>query len=195
MVHKTEPFEPALLSLSGPLAVIRHSTLYGCALAGLARCLPECGRYRLQARCLIDGQLLTHELRAGDVDFPGVEPRRFDSRLEERFHKDFLRFAPDWDVLREPEPVEAGRRLLFPDFLLRHRHDPQRQWWLEIVGFWTPRYLEKKLAGLRQAGLRRMILWVNADRARGEEELPRGAEIVRFRRRIDVAEVLAVMEV
>jgi hypothetical protein len=193
-VHKTAPFEPAILSLSGPLAVIRHSTLYGRALAGLARYLPECGRYRLHARCLIDGRLLTYELRAGEVDFPGVEPRRFDSRLEERFHKDFLRLAPDWDILREPEPVEAGRHLIFPDFLLRHRHDPGRQWWLEIVGFWTPRYLEKKLAGLRQAGLQRMILCVDADRACSEEELPRGAELVRFRRRIDVAEVLAVME-
>jgi hypothetical protein len=193
-VHKTAPFEPAILSLSGPLAVIRHSALYGRALAGLARYLPECGRYRLHARCLIDGQLLTYELRAGEVDFPGIEPRRFDSRLEERFHKDFLRLAPDWDILREPEPVQAGRRLLFPDFLLRHRHDPQRQWWLEIVGFWTPQYLEKKLAGLRQAGLRRMILCVDADRACHEEELPRGAELVRFRKRIDVAEVLALLQ-
>ena len=193
-VHKTAPFEPAILSLSGPLAVIRHSTLYGRALAGLAPYLPECGRYRLHARCLIDGQVLTYELRAGEIDLPGVEPRRFDSRLEERFHKDFLRLAPDWDILREPEPVEAGRHLIFPDFLLRHRHDPERQWWLEIVGFWTPQYLEKKLAGLRQAGLRRMILCVDADRACNEEALPRGAELVRFRRRIDVAEVLAVMQ-
>jgi predicted nuclease of restriction endonuclease-like RecB superfamily len=193
-VHKSAPFEPAVLSLSGPLAVIRHSTLYGRALAGLARYLPECGRYHLHAKCLIDGQLLIYELRAGEVDFPGLEPRHFDSRLEERFHKDFQRLAPDWDILREPEPVEAGRHLIFPDFLLRHRHDPERQWWLEIVGFWTPQYLEKKLAGLRQAGLRRIILCVDADRACSEEELPRGAELVRFRRRIDVAEVLAVMQ-
>jgi hypothetical protein len=190
-VHKTAPFAPAVLNLSGPMAVIRHSTLYGRALAGLARYLPDCGRYHLHARCLVDGQLLAYELHAGDVDLPGLEPRRFDSRLEERFYKDFMRLAPDWDILREPEPVEVGRHLLFPDFLLRHRHDPERQWWLEIVGFWTPQYLEKKLAGLRQAGLRRMILCVDADRACREEELPPGAELIRFRRRIDVAAVRA----
>jgi predicted nuclease of restriction endonuclease-like RecB superfamily len=193
-VHKTVPSERALLSLSGPLAVIRHSTLYGRALASLARYLPECGSYHLQARCLIDGQVLSYELRAGEVDFPGVESRRFDSRLEERFHKEFQRLAPNWDILREPEPVEARGHLIFPDFLLRHRHEPGRQWWLEIVGFWTRRYLEKKLAGLRQAGLRRMILCVDADRACREEELPPGAELVRFRRRIDVAAVVSLIE-
>lgn len=193
-IHRTAPSEHTLLSLSGPLAVIRHSTLYGRALAGLARYLPECGSYRLQARCLIDGQLLTYELRAGEVGFPGVESRRFDSRLEERFHKEFQRLAPNWDILREPEPVAAGGQLIFPDFLLRHRHDPGRQWWLEIVGFWTPQYLEKKLAGLRQAGLRRMILCVDADRACREEQLPQGAELVRFRRRLDAAAVVSLIE-
>src|SRR2546427_5183295 len=48
--------------------------------------------------------------------------------------------------------VQAGGTLIFPDFALRHRADGRR-WLVEIVGFWTRDYVERKLALLRVAGL------------------------------------------
>ena len=87
---------------------------------------------------MLEGQRLALELRPGDPIFPAVEPRRYDSRLEERFARDFRRLAPEWDVVREPEPVPVGSTLIFPDFALQHRTDAARRWLLEIVGFWTP---------------------------------------------------------
>jgi len=60
----------------------------------------------------------------------------YDRKLEERFARDFRRVAPEWDVIREPEAVQAGGTLIFPDFALRHRAD-RRRWLVEIVCFWT----------------------------------------------------------
>ncbi len=74
------------------------------------------------------------------------------------------RIAPDWDVIREPEAVPAAGKLIFPDFLLRHRLDPARAWLVEIVGFWTPDYLSRKLAGLRAARIPNLILCVDEER-------------------------------
>lgn len=102
--------------------------------------------------------------------------------------------TPDWDVIREPEPVRAGDGLIFPDFLLRHRYDPTRKFLVEIVGFWTREYLEKKLAALRRANLDNLVICVDADRGCSEGDLPLGARIVRFKKTIDPRAVLTLIE-
>jgi predicted nuclease of restriction endonuclease-like RecB superfamily len=141
-------------------------------------------------KALSSGELaLRTKLRSGDPIFPSPEPRAYDSRLEERFARDFRRTAPDWDLVREPEPVVAGNALVFPDFALQHRLDPSRRWLLEIVGFWTPEYLARKLASYRAAGLSNLILCIDDERNCAEQDLPAGALVLRFRRRVDATAV------
>ena len=183
----------AALELSGPFALFRHTRLYGRALGELVPLLAWCRRFRLRADCVFEGRQLTLELGTGDPIFPADEPRRYDSRLEERFAREFRRLAPDWDVLREPEPVTAGDTLIFPDFALHHRHDAARRWLVEIVGFWTPDYVARKLALYRSARLSNLILCIHEARNCAAADLPPGALVVRFRRRLDAATVLRLV--
>jgi len=183
----------AVLELSGPFALFRHTRLYGRALGELLPLLAWCRRFRLQAECFDRGRRLTLILRHGDPIFPADEPRRYDSRLEERFAGDFRRLAPDWDVLREPEPVPAGGTLIFPDFALQHRHDAARRWLLEIVGFWTPDYVARKLARYRSARLSNLILCIDEGRSCAGDDFPPGALVLRYRRRVDAAAVLRLL--
>ena len=180
---------PPILDLSGPFTVFRHTLLYGRALGELIQFLPHCAYFKLRADCVLRGQAAFLDVQSGDPIFPAEEPKPFDSKLEERFARDFKRAAPDWDLVREPEPVPAGRTLIFPDFLLRHRLCPQRRFLVEILGFWSADYLVRKLALLRESGLGNLILCV--DETRGDALLPSDARIVRFRRRIDPRLVLA----
>jgi uncharacterized protein len=183
-----------VLEISGPFSLFRHTLLYGRALAELLPHLAWCARFELRAACTLRGRLATVALESGDPIFPAAPPVPFDSRLEERFARDMARLAPDWDLLREPEPVRAAGTLIFPDFLLRHRLHPERQALIEIVGFWTPDYLSAKLDKLRQADLPTCILCVDEDRACAAGELPAGMPVVPFRRRVDAAEVLRQVE-
>ena len=64
---------------------------------------------------------------------------------------------------------------------------------MELVGFWTPEYLCRKLALYREARVANLILCIAEDRACAEEELPADAVIVRFRRRVDAAAVRRVL--
>ena len=129
-------------------------------------------------------------LQSGAPLFPASAPKPFDSKLEARFARDLKKAAPDWDLLREPEPVRAGGTIVFPDFLLRHRFDPSRQFLVEIIGFWTPEYLQRKLSLLRAAKLDNLILCLDEEHACADGELPREARVVRFRRRIAPLAVL-----
>jgi uncharacterized protein len=184
------------LDVSGPLALFRRTLLYGRALASLIPILAACARFELRAECVLRGRPCNLKLVSGDPIFPAPVASRtpYDSRIEERFASDFGRIAPDWDIVREPQAVASGASLLFPDFLLQHRLDPSRRWLLEIVGFWTPDYLARKLAAYRAARIPNLILCVDELRSCARDDLPTEARIVRFRRHVRARDVLAVLE-
>jgi hypothetical protein len=182
------------VEISGPFALFRNTRLYGRALGELVPLLAWCPRFHLQAKCVFQGRRLTLQLGAGDPIFPSSAPRRYDSLLEERFAREFRRLAPAWDVIREPEPIVAANTLIFPDFALQHRSDPTRRWLLEIVGFWTPEYVARKLALYRSARLPSLILCIDEDRNCSGADLPSGARVIRYRRRVDTAAVLRAIE-
>ncbi|MFH2002045.1 MAG: DUF790 family protein [Planctomycetota bacterium] len=182
-----------ILEVSGPFTILKKTILYGRALAGLVPLLAWCDFFALTAECALGGNEFKLMIRSGDPIFPAAEPKRFDSRLEERFSKDFLKAAPDWELIREPEPIEACGTLIFPDFLLRHRYERDRSWLLEIVGFWTSEYLDKKLRTLKAAGLSNLILCINEDRNCGEEEMHPETRVLRFKRKIEMDRVLKII--
>ena len=184
----------AVLELSGPFSLFRRTLLYGRALGALVPLLAWCQRFRLYANCVLREERVTLRLASGDPIFPAAEPRAYDSKVEERFARDFRRAARDWEIIREPEPVTAGATLLFPDFVLRHRLDGEKRWLLEIVGFWTPEYLARKLALYRKAGLPNLILCIDDERQCTDGELPLGARVLRFRRHVAVDQVLRLLD-
>jgi predicted nuclease of restriction endonuclease-like RecB superfamily len=185
---------PPSLEISGPLSLFHHTLVYGRALAELLPHLAWCARFDLRATAALRGRLVTVSLQTGDPIVPAAAPKPFDSALEERFARDLARLAPDWDVVREPEPIRAGRALVFPDFLLSHRLHPERRALVEIIGFWTPDYLRAKLAKLREAHLPACVLCIDAAHACAPEDLPPGLPVVLFRRRVDAAAVLREVE-
>jgi uncharacterized protein len=180
-----------ILDLSGPFSVFRHTLIYGRALGELVQFLPHAARFRLRADCILREQEARLDLRSGDPIFPAEAPRAFDSKLEARFAKDFAKVAPHWDLVREPDAVAAGKAIIFPDFCIRHRLRPERRFLIEIAGFWSADYLRRKLAMLREANIRDLILCIDEERRCGDEEFPPAARIVRYRRRIDPLAVLA----
>jgi hypothetical protein len=188
------PERPVRLFVSGPYALFRRTLVYARALGRLVPRLRWCTEFTLQAECVLEDGAEPRVLSVGTGApiFPAAEPKRFDSAIERRFARAFSKAAPAWDLVREPAPIPAGDRLLFPDFELRHRSGAPR-YYLEIVGFWTPEYLAEKLEGLRRASIANLILCVDEARGVGSGALPPGAQVVPFRRSVDVDRVLSIL--
>jgi predicted nuclease of restriction endonuclease-like RecB superfamily len=180
-----------ILDLSGPFTVFRHTLLYGRALGELVQFLPHCARFKLRASCVVRGEEALLEVESGDPIFPAEEAKPFDSKLEERFARDLRKVAPDWDLIREPEPLAAGSTIIFPDFLLRHRLHPERRFFVEVMGFWSPDYVARKIAFLQKSNLDHLILCLDESRACGATPVQINARLVYFRRRIDPLAVIA----
>ena len=61
-------------------------------------------------------------------------------------------------MVREDDVIDLGAEVLLPDFALEHPDGSRAI--LEIVGFWTPEYLEEKLDKIRQADVENLVLAV-----------------------------------
>ena len=84
----------------------------------------------------------------GTTDAPSI----FDSNIEQSFTEAFIALqnsnaVEGWQLLREPEPLILEHGIFIPDFALTRE---QKRIYVEILGFWTPSYRERKLQKLQQ---------------------------------------------
>jgi predicted nuclease of restriction endonuclease-like RecB superfamily len=194
-VHPRTGPGTATIEISGPYSLFKRTILYGRALASLVPVLHACDHFRLTAETVLRGRELSVTLQSGDPIFPRAAlSRRYDSKLEERFSLEFRKVAPDFDIIREPEPLRAGGHLIFPDFAIFHRRDPTRRVLVEIVGFWTPGYLKDKLQRLRNAQGADMILCIDDSLNCSDDTLTDVRHVIRYKRRVDAKAVLATVE-
>ncbi|QPV62414.1 DUF790 family protein [Halosimplex litoreum] len=136
--------------VTGPDALFRATRRYGTRFARLLRTVATAEEWTLTATVDDRGTDREMVLTDSDVAVPGVEPVTevsYDSGVEADFATRFESLGLDWDLVREPEPLEAGASVAIPDFAFDYRHADFRVFF-EIMGFWTPEYVEKKLAQL-----------------------------------------------
>ncbi len=125
----------------------------------------------------------------------------YDSRLEADFAAEFeARYggvARQWELRREDELIVVGDTVMIPDFSFTHRRDGRRAL-LEIVGFWHPDYLRRKLDKVRQAGRRDLIVLVyeSANVAAGAFDFASvsAGQVLTFKTKPILKEVLAAVE-
>jgi predicted nuclease of restriction endonuclease-like RecB superfamily len=134
--------------VTGPDALFDRSRRYGTRFARLLRTVATAADWELEATIDDRGTERTLRLDAADVSVPGTDPvaePTFDSGVESDFYARFEALDLDWRLLREPEPLAAGERVAIPDFAFEWRYGGFRVFF-EIMGFWTPEYVEKKLS-------------------------------------------------
>ena len=132
---------------TGPDALFSRSRRYGTRFARLLRTLTNASEWDLEATIDDRGTERTLRLDAEDLRRPDTDPvaePTFDSGVESDFYARFEALDLDWRLLREPEPLEAGEHVVIPDFAFEWRYGDFRVFF-EIMGFWTPEYVEKKL--------------------------------------------------
>jgi len=119
----------------------------------------------------------------------------FDSSLEESFYRKFTSLPQnDWQIERESEIIDLGDTVLIPDFTFTHTSGKKAH--LELVGFWTPEYIQKKFEKLQRAKVRNLIVALGPSLNCSRESLTKlkHAHIVFFKGKIKATEVQSVLE-
>ncbi|MFC6614349.1 DUF790 family protein [Halopenitus salinus] len=181
--------------VTGPDSLFRGTRRYGTAFARLLRSVAEAPEWRLTATIDDRGTERTMTLSEGDVTVPGVEPLAeptFDSGVEADFAGRFRSLDLDWALVREPEPLETGTSVMIPDFAFEYDHGDFSVFF-EVMGFWTPEYVEKKLSQLETVESVELIVAVDESLGVGEEIAARDHRVVTYSGTVRVKDVVDVL--
>jgi predicted nuclease of restriction endonuclease-like RecB superfamily len=160
-----------ICSLDGPLSIFKLTERYGTSIAKILPSIISTDTWSLKAWIVRKTMSLgkkIYEFKMSNNNAPPLsrepyynkesnkEKKRtlytakessqiiyFDSGVEEKFSTRFKQSANGWKLIREPEPlILSNGKALIPDFAFEKYGI---RIYLEIVGFWTKEYLEKKI--------------------------------------------------
>jgi hypothetical protein len=183
--------------LDGPASLFSQSRKYGIRMANFLPALPLCDRWELVAEILVDEttgetrQLTLDHMDGLDSHYSAGE--RFDSDVERTLARKWDRANTEWALVREDDVFDLGAEVMIPDFAIEHPDG--RRAILEIVGFWTPEYLDAKLAKIRDVEADNFVLAVSERLDCASEEFGRAADrVLWFKTGVHVYDVVDLVE-
>jgi predicted nuclease of restriction endonuclease-like RecB superfamily len=181
-----------VIDIVGPLTLCHRTAVYGRAIASLVPFLAECSAFELMLTA--SGPSGAYRSR---LSSPVLMPRlpataNTSSAVTTRLARDLRRTMRDVEIVVGPPPVLVGETFVCPDIAI-----DRGRLYIEIIGFWTASYLERKRTAYARAGLDVLFL-VDAERGcvddeeRGDGQRGRAHDalpgnVVPFKRHVDVA--------
>jgi len=155
------------ICLDGAVSLFKLTEKYGTSLAKLLPTIMKSNKWSLKASIVkktMSGKRIYNFTLDDTYALFDIKPNSnsnletFDSAIEKEFS--LLNFN-DWHVKRESAVLKAGQYAFIPDFSLEKNG---KKIYVEIIGFWTPEYLKKKIQKinlLEKKEKEDMILLVN----------------------------------
>ena len=181
--------------VTGPDRLFRRTRRYGTAFARLLRSVAATNEWELTATVDDHGTDREMTLRAGDVSVPGVDPvaePSYDSGVEREFAARFEALDLDWELRREPDLLETGSSAMIPDFAFDYAFADFRVYF-EVMGFWTPEYVEKKLGQLATVEDVELVVAVDESLGVGEEIAAEDHRAITYSGSVRVKDVVDVL--
>lgn len=206
------------VTLSGPLSDFIETERYGIAFAEFLPAIllgerwnlvakvksptPRPARERTSGLISEDTQLLYKLDQTCGLQSHYRRGRVYDSSLERTFASEFYdfeeKFGSDrgkWHLKREEQVLVLDGSVMIPDFLLIHTQDEQRRILIELVGFWSPRYLKTKTAKVQAAQCQNLLLLVYEHLKVTREDFGKiPGEILFFKEKPVLKDVMAAVE-
>ncbi len=183
--------------LDGPASLFSKTRKYGIRMASFLPALPLCNRWEMEAEILADKT--ANETRRFNLDYTADLSSHysaqddFDSDVERTLARKWDRANTDWELRREEDVLDLGAEVMLPDFALEHPDG--RRAILEIVGFWTPEYLDEKLSKIQQADLDHLILAVSERLACSADDFESASDrVLWFKSGIHVYDIVDLAE-
>jgi hypothetical protein len=177
------------LHFDGPASALRETRRYGAAMARFLPALVACRDWRMHAVIRSrSGWCAGLDLSAADgLTSHLPPPEAFDSQVEEAFASKWGNEPRDgWKLFREAEILHRGQKVFVPDFVFRHTDGHTVL--MEIVGFWTPEYLQAKLQTLETFRDQRILLAIAHSAAAEIPEL--AAQAIPYKSALKIHDVL-----
>ena len=187
------------VKIDGPSSLFKLTRRYGVNIAKLLPVIISNPEWTVKAKILwkFTNEICDFKIESQKhnslLKKPHLSTLTFDSLTEKEFATQFQALKSDWILKREPEFLTAGKNVIIPDFALQNAGI---NIYLEIVGFWTKEYLQRKIKKLKQLETN-MLLLVNenlaCEKLSALEKRPQ-FDIIYYHNKIPLSPILRYLE-
>jgi len=183
------------IHVNGPVSLLKNTKKYGTSLAKLIPYIIKSTNWSIEAKIEMKRgnkpRIFTFELNSRDnIPFPdnNEDDIKFDSRNEEQFYNELSLYASDWEIRREPTFIKAGNYVIIPDFGF---YKNGMKVFLEVVGFWTREYIEKKIKKFNQTDTK-IIVALNQNLKCSSLDFP--GDVIFYKKHIPIKPILEILK-
>ncbi|HKQ05804.1 MAG TPA: DUF790 family protein [Blastocatellia bacterium] len=182
--------------LDGPVSLFHQSQKYGIQMAVFLPALLLCQGWRMRAEIVLkQGKRVTFELdsRTTNLRSHYLDDISYKPAIEEKLLAGWAKSESQWAIRPGKEVIDLGACAFIPDFIITH--EDGRVFYLELLGFWTPRHLDERVAEFARAGFSRYLLAVSEE-LRGSRDKPLSlpANVITYKSALAPAAIRAALE-
>ncbi len=174
------------IMLTGAASLFNRSQKYGIRMAVFLPALLLCENWKMTAEIAQKEGTFFYELSSEQTELNSCyfdEPEYQNSDVE-KLKKNWEKSATDWKLAENKEVVDLGRTAFIPDFVLVSPDEAKI--YLDVLGFWTPISLKKRLEEFQAASFQKFIFAASQElRGSREETLWTSENIVFYKTRIE----------
>jgi uncharacterized protein len=147
------------ITLTGAVSLFHRSQKYGIQMSVFLPALLLCGNWRMTAEISDKyGKTLFYELSSEQTDLISnrYDEPEYENPLFEKLKKDWEKAKVSWQLAENNEVIDLGKTAFIPDFTLLSPIGEKI--YLDVLGFWTPKSLQKRLDEFKTIGYKKFII-------------------------------------
>jgi uncharacterized protein len=169
------------ITLTGAASLFHRSQKYGIQMSVFLPALLLCTGWKMSAEVTQKhGKNLFYELssKQNELNSCYFEEIEFENPLLEKLKKDWEKSAATWQLVENKEVLDLGKTAFIPDYVLISPRNEKI--YLDVLGFWTPKSLQKRLNEFRSINFSKFIIAAGQELRGSREESTITAENVLF---------------
>lgn len=175
------------ITLTGAASLFHRSQKYGIQMAVFLPALLLCKNWQLRAEIANKkGANLFYELTSEQTE---IVSNRTDEPFYEnpdiqKLLKNWEKVSNGWQLKENREVIDLGKTAFVPDFVLIS--PAKKKIYLDVLGFWTPKTLQKRLEEFASARFQKFIICASNElRGSREEFLTESPNVILYKTRIE----------
>ncbi|MGI8556112.1 MAG: DUF790 family protein, partial [Pyrinomonadaceae bacterium] len=170
----------------GAASLFQRSQKYGIQMAVFLPALLLCENWRMRAEINDKKGAAFYELTSEQTELVSnrYDEPEYENPIFERLKRDWEKSAASWKLEKNKEVVDLGKTAFIPDFVLISPDN--KKIYLDVLGFWTPKSLQKRLQEFQSANFKKFIIAAWQELRGSREEAGFASEnIVFFKTKLD----------
>ncbi len=173
------------ITLTGAASLFKSSQKYGIRMAVFLPVLLLCRDWKMSAEISDKKRgtaFYTLSSEQDELESHYLDEPEYKNPVGEKLVGNWEKYESVWKLKENREVVDLGKTAFVPDFVLAAG---RKKIYLDILGFWTPKMLKKRLAEFREAKFTKFILAADEElRGSREESDLKSANVIFFKTRL-----------